>query len=160
MSIYQKVNQTKIVKTLFCIHFPEGCLSLIYVTILWHLGHLNHTLSSFVVKYGINWKKNGAKKVAKIAFTCHTVSICQAHVTNMRYKGHWRDIAWMPDNNKHCQEGLISERFHGTAIDNNNLSITHGCTVKITRDKLSTTLMVMMMIAVIPYYLTDNGSAY
>ena len=28
MSIYQKVNQTKIVKTLFCIHFPEGCLSL------------------------------------------------------------------------------------------------------------------------------------
>ena len=26
MSIYQKVNQTKIVKTLFCIHFPEGCL--------------------------------------------------------------------------------------------------------------------------------------
>ena len=31
MSIYQKVNQTKIVKTLFCIHFPEGCLSLIQV---------------------------------------------------------------------------------------------------------------------------------
>ena len=28
MFIYQKVNQTKIVKTLFCIHFPEGCLSL------------------------------------------------------------------------------------------------------------------------------------
>ena len=32
MSIYQKVNQTKIVKTLFCIHFPEGCLSLNWST--------------------------------------------------------------------------------------------------------------------------------
>ena len=29
MSIYQKVNQTKIGKTLICIHFTLGCLSLI-----------------------------------------------------------------------------------------------------------------------------------
>ena len=29
MSIYQKVNQTKMVKQLFWINFPEGCLSLI-----------------------------------------------------------------------------------------------------------------------------------
>ena len=28
MSIYQKVNQTKMVKKLFWINFPEGCLSL------------------------------------------------------------------------------------------------------------------------------------
>ena len=28
MSIYQKVSQTKIVKKLFWINFPEGCLSL------------------------------------------------------------------------------------------------------------------------------------
>ena len=28
MSIYQKVNQTKTVKKLFWINFPEGCLSL------------------------------------------------------------------------------------------------------------------------------------
>ena len=34
MSIYQKVNQTKIVKTLFCIHFPEGCLSLTQYSII------------------------------------------------------------------------------------------------------------------------------
>ena len=29
MSIYQKVNQTKMVTKLFWINFPEGCLSLI-----------------------------------------------------------------------------------------------------------------------------------
>ena len=28
MSIHQKVNQTKMVKKLFWINFPEGCLSL------------------------------------------------------------------------------------------------------------------------------------
>ena len=33
MSIYQKVNQTKMVKKLFWINFPEGCLSLTCVEI-------------------------------------------------------------------------------------------------------------------------------
>ena len=39
MSIYQKVNQTKLVKKLFCIHFTLGCLSLtmscVFVMSIW-----------------------------------------------------------------------------------------------------------------------------
>ena len=35
MSIYQKVNQTKMVKKLFWINFPEGCLSLKIILHCW-----------------------------------------------------------------------------------------------------------------------------
>ena len=38
MSIYQKVNQTKMVQKLFWINFPEGCLSL---TEYIHITNLN-----------------------------------------------------------------------------------------------------------------------
>ena len=57
MSIYQKVNQTKMVKTLFWINFPEGCLS----------------LSNMVFNFNVS-----------IKFTVETITYDSNHVTNSK----------------------------------------------------------------------------